>query len=590
MPYEFKTVLELGTNAGRPQLGAPQWTAKHRTWQPALDRDAHPDVWTLDRVSIGWAQQEYPGQPEPVTATFRLLAANPTALPPLQPGTLVHINTDVYPTPVSTWTQAQRDGDGPLGAIRAGHFWGRISDPVARAVVFQHRPMVEVEVTCVSHDAEFQEEYVGAEPWVNEYAWARIPHILDAAEVPYRFDWSTYVGLSPWFKDLDVDHQPLLDLLDKHLRQMSTWQLIGDIRETDPTVERGWVRLIAYPRISGGQAAAGAGAGTVVLDLVELTERADYGGTISWPNPAAQAPNQSPGGWVGPRVLVEVDRQLTTMAKDFVTWESDGHDQALHGSASVSADAASLEVVWRRDKGQTPNRVRVVDPIDDEGFWRDQLGPYAGFSDTPNAINVDQADRVLAEGPITRQEECTLHYDTDAIGMGNMFLPDEAEFEAGWGVEGVTVYVDALADEWALRALLESPPLFPDHGPATFAQGHPFGATFHVWGLREGHRLGGTSYLGGTLMGARLEVNASAPRKQRLMLGVALTRTVRRPIWQTATQVPGDAATDTASVDTVQAHHPTVTYKDNGDGVTPYLDPALTYYDLRLVRHEEGSV
>lgn len=554
---DYLVTIEQGTAAGRSGLLGvePEFRRRYDTGT-AGNEDAYigPDetgdgpVWVLDGLTIGWDSDGYPEQPEPMTCTYRLLAADPDALPPLEVGTLVYVSVSGYVADYDT----PGDNLGFLDNIPVATFYGRISDPTVRPVMFNGLPHLEVSVLAVSHEVDFAESYIGAQPWPEEAGYARMARIHEAAGLNQGFTWTGGTGAAAIFRALDVDHRDFMDLMDDHLRQVTTLQLLGGTG-----VDTGWQRGIVQPQIGQGEPTDDGQPGEVLAAVEGLPERRTG----------------------GPRVFVQVDRLLTTLAQDTIT--SGTTTTGVTGAATVSAAVCAFALEWRRDKAALPNRVDVA-------------GEFLSLGVVPagTTVRAEHEDQVAAHGPITRRADSTLKYAEDATAMAGMYLPDHGEYVGRWGAESVTVYLDALTDRHRAAALLQDPPLFPWHGTSHLLQeaaGYPFGHTFHVHGLQAAHRLGGAGYVAGTIRGAVLTLSGSAPANHRAVLTVRLLPAVRRPAGLVDPPATYDAATY-ASPATLKAHHPTVTVRDVGDGLTPYVDPALTPYDARLIRHEEASL
>lgn len=527
---EFVTTLEMGEHAGRTTGTAP--------FVVSLDSRAPEDIggpaWVLDGLSVRWSAPGFPAQPEPVVASYRLLAADPEDLPPLEVGTLVHFTVTGYPS-AGTSEEAW-----PAGLpVQVATFYGRVSDAAARPVTFQGQAMLEVRVTATDHSVEWAEIYIGAQPWPEESGANRLLRIVEEAGLEEGFGGggSGYYA-SAWFRALDVDHRTFADLMADTLRQCADLTFFGEDTED-------WSRGVLVPQLSSDNTS------TDVL-IEPLNER----------------------GGVGPRVLVEVDGILTTMAKDTMPAGYTTVQGPLQGVASVASGYTSVDVEWRRDKAALPNRVSVGGEFETR----------PGFGGGPSAtqVTVEHEDRVAAGGPVALRLDSDLKYIDDAEAMASMYLPDRADYAGRWAVERVAVYLSAVESYDDAATLLEEPYLFPWHGaylPFT-SEPYPFGHVLHVHGLQAGHRLAG-DYVAGIITGAGLEVRASADSHSRLGLVVELAPNVRRP-GVIASEPAEDYGFLPATPGTLARHHPTITPAD--------VDPTLTPYAMRLVRNEIGTV
>lgn len=530
---EFTTLLEMGEHAGRPTGTAPFSVTLDSREPDATEALAGP-AWVLDGLSLRWSAPGWPAQPEPVVAAFRLLSADPDGLPPLEVGTLVHALVLGYPeadVPSGDWAAGV--------AVHVGSFFGRISDAVARPVMFRGQAMVEVQVTAVDHSAEWQEIYIGAQPWPEESGANRLERIVAAAGLEEAFD-SGGSGMyaAATFRGLDVDHRSFADLMEEHLAQVTDLSFLG---EDVPW----WTRGVTVPQVQAD--------GTVGVLVDELGQR---GGT-------------------GARVLVEVDGILTTMAKDTMPAMYTEVLGPVTGVASVPASLVSVDLEWRRDKGALPSRVAVGGEFDTR--------PGFGGGPSVTQVTAEHPSVVAARGPVTLRLDSTLKYIDNAESMAGMYLPDKADYAGRWAVERVGIYGGAIRTYDAAMALLEEPFLFPWHGPADVftVSPYPFGSALHVHGLQAGHRLAG-DYVAGVMIGAALEVRASERHPgRRLAIGVELAPLVRRPTEGLEDPLV-DYAPLPATPSTLARHHPTITPAD--------VDPSLTPYDLRLVRNEEGAL
>lgn len=536
---EFVTHLEMGPGAGRTDEPPAPFVVTYDTRTPAEVPTGL--AWVLDGLRLQWAMDGFPAQPEPVTANYRLLATDPDTLPPLEVGTLVFLEVTGHP--------------GAETPVDVARFYGRVSDAIATPATFQGAPCLEVTVTAVDHSAEWGESYIGAAPWPEETGANRWDRILAAGDQGEAFQ----AGLGNFshqvFRALDVDHRTFMDVATEHLAQ------IVDLDAYNSSVTNlhrdDYARGILYPQLGG--------------DL----DPPDQAG-----EPLVAVHRLYPfRGGVGPRVLVQVDGVLTTMADDTL-----GAAGALVGVASVPASYCDVNLTWRRDKAALPNRVSVGGEFVPE--------PGAGGGPAVTQVTAGHDDMIAAAGPVTARIDSTLKEIPDAEALAVMHLPERAAYPGRWAVDRVTVYLAALTTHLEAAALLQNPPMFPDHREWRstthgMVEIYPFGWALHVHGLQNAHRLAGP-YVAGSIVGATLVLTASAPRARRATLQVELTPNVRRPSYVDDTPTDPTAPALPATAGTLLRDHPTVTYKDTG--AAPYLDPNLTPYHLRLVRNELGEL
>lgn len=549
---EFLVTVEMGGPVGAV-AGEPEFVARYDShgyrdaqvtassglpdyWTgPDEAGPATAQVWVLDGLTMRWAMESYPAQPEPVVATFRLLAENPAALPPLEVGTLVYVKVEGY------------FPDDPATNTPVASFYGRVSDATGRPVTFNGAPHLEVEVTATSHEADWSEVYISAQPFPEEAGYARVNRLVELAGLTTD---GSVGGGTEVMRALDVDHRTFMDVAEETMSQQAAVDLL-------PTGwEYGWQRPIIQPTL-------------VYNSTTGLVE-----------GPVVTMPSLNERRAAGPRVLVWVDGILTTMADDL-----DTPDDGLAGAATVPAAYCAMDLQWRRDKSLLPNRIDVP------GDYAAYASYVTGLIEAASTLaRVQNDDQVAEHGPITRTMESTLKFAFSARAMARMYLPDEAEFVGRWAAPAVTIYGAAIPTPEAAEALFRDPPLFPFHGWAGFSgspeAGLPFGRTFHAHGLQAEHRLAGDSYVAGSIIGAGLAVNASAPRDRRVMVTVSLSPTIGRNVrTYLEANVPDFTVANAGdswpiSPRALAARFPTATPAN--------VDPALTPYDLRLVRSKIG--
>lgn len=506
---------------------APTWTLVSDSREP-VDRSA--GVWALDGYGQAWTMPEdWPAQPDPASAHFAVAAVLPEALPPMEVGTPVAVTVEAYFAPASF-------------PILVAEFYGRLTDAVARPAVLpteagpQHG--LAVEFVAVDYLADLQETYVAAAPWPAEYPNARLDRIWAAAGITDTVD---LVNMSAFdeFRALDVDHRPVGEVLEDHLRQVSRVGVLASLNVT------GWQRPIVVPLVSTGEIEGSAPAGTVQYATTALSERSTFAG--------------------GPLVLVTAGGVVTPSV------------EPANVTAYKVMDAAlvDVDIELRRDKGKATNRVLVSGEF--AGLFG-EVGPDLTY--TVPTVESAFPDAVAARGPITLPLESTFSYYHSAKGMADMYLGDDADAAGQWGAEAVTIHASELATAAeADRFLRDLFPVVAQDIPG-WTDFWPYGRPVLLYGLLPAHRLTRWPWLSGALSGADLEIEGG-----RFDITVHLRPNTPRQAYN----IPPDPATyvpapgDPLSCATLRRDFPTMTSKDAGDG-RPYIDPALTCYDARLIR------
>lgn len=504
---------------------ADVFTASADTSAPAVP--AGP-VWVLDGLAVGWTMPEWPGQPDPTSCTFSLLCADPTAMPPLEVGVWVDVSMRGRTT--------KSGGVAGTYTTDLGRFLGQVTEATALPVMHNGQAMLAVTVTADDVLASWAELLIGDAPWPEEYAADRIARIMAAA----GFTTDILVDGNR-FKPVDVDHRGFVEVLDEHLRQLAT--NVSEAGDFLTTPEAGWRRPILQARVA-------AGAAVPTPFLATLKQR----------GPATPRPTG------GPRAVTYVDGTLTHAAADTMA------GGPVVGSATVTGAVAATEVEWKRSKLGLPNRVLV-----------------AGEFTTPEgaavtAVTRDHPDLLDDQGTITRREDSGLYWSYDADEMAAMLLPDRSDYVGRWATERVTIMAGALDDDLAVRSLFNSPSLLPYHGRVTPGVDilPPFGETFHVHSLQEGHRLAG-AYIAGQMMGARLVLQGAAGDAARVNVELTLARTIRR-LWE---YDGGNLEWQVAGyLDDPRRPFSPRTLDTHGLGAVPTNAVDFTPYDARLMRNE----
>lgn len=230
-------------------------------------------------------------------------------------------------------------------------------------------------------------------------------------------------------------------------------------------------------------------------------------------------------------------------------------DNAFMDSSRVyqAAHLTLADSRFRKDKGKTTNRVVVTGRFPDDTL-----------------TTVEVAHESAAARPITLRVDSDLVYPADATLLGQVYLGDENEMGQRWALDSFV----ALYDEFT--NIEDADGLFPkvlDYDAAANPYPiHPVGHVVVVTGIPDAQNMAPRPWVAGQLTGAELQVQDGEVRA-RLSLRPTIPR---QQAFATVTSPPLTPASLRTS-----ASFATLTYKDKGDG-TPYLDPTLTYYDMRL--------
>lgn len=502
----------------------PDWSMTSDTRSPVPDGSA--GVWVLDRAVYSWdvPEDEWPVQPEPATASWRIAATSPDSLPPLEVGTQVamvvlgYVSDSVDPLTVAAFHGRISDADAEPGSVNT---------PTGRAST------LEVNVTAVGLYVDLRETYVGSAPWPQENAGPRLERIFAAAGLTLEGPGIGGGGLNyslTQFRELDVDHRTVAEVAEDHLAQ------VADAVSVPSSWVTGWQRGVVSAQLD----------------------------TATWTYPDPD-PIRPPSWWLqiiherahtdgGPLVLRNIGGQLVAVVEPI----TDGQPPE---SKSIPAELVDLSVRFHRDKGKATNRISVG------GEFEDQADP----SVTTTQVVVAHEDIVEARGPVTQRADSTVVWIHNAEDLGRMQLGDRSELVGRWGVEEVQLYlseVDTVAD--ALQVL----GMFPtaEGGPAPSDLAGPYGYPVLVYGLQAAHQLTGQPFLAGTLIGATLTVE-----RGRAVVSPRLRPGVSRQRYDAEAPTPRPARSP-ATAETIQRLHPTLTFAD--------VDPSLTVYDLRLARNE----
>lgn len=512
--------------------------------------DPAAGLWVLDGWTQGWdLGDDWPAQPEPATASCRLAAVGAPELPPLEIGTRV-----------SVWVQALYPVDNNMRTVYVARYEGRISDAAATPALL---PVddgaggtttvrgVAVELTLVDLNADAAEDWIGARPWAQQTATIRVQDILLAGGQSDAFGSLLPVAYD-YFRPLDVDHRSIADVLEEHLAQLTRYSGTG-------ANVYGWQRGILTTEVAGRD-------GFVVTDpgslpgedryrIQLLTERSTMDG--------------------GPLRLVRVGDQVTVALEPGTG----------RGHKVMDGDYVDLSVEWRRDKGRATNRVSIGGEF--AGLYGELGSDYTDTEGNPVTPTVTQVvaewpDVTAQRGKITLGRDSTLAYVHSAKLLANMLLGDRADSQGRWAVESATFYLSELADWDTAMRLLSEPALFPDpisRSNLTLAPQNalPYGKALVIHNVEDQLHLEDVPYLAGALAGTSLTVaNGQAAITVKLRPGVP------RQHHQDST---ADSPNLPASPLTLARRHPGTTVRDKGDG-TPYIDPSLTPYQLRLARNE----
>ena len=533
----YRATLTLGGPGG--------WTMVSDSTVPV---DPTAGVWVLDGMRQAWTMpDEWPAQPDPGSCQFTVAAIDPVGLPPMLVG-----------TPVRLEVVADYAGEEYLLTT----FHGRVSDATARPTTL---PVVDpltgvqetvaalaVEFVAVDYLADLAEDYIGAQPWPEEYPADRVDRIFTAAGLQW-IDLYTFNTFDV-FKALDVDHQPVAAVIESHFSQVADPGGVLDSADA-----AGWSRPIVVPVV------APAGGGT-------------------WPGYDGTVP-EGTVGWavvgLDERATLHGGQMRLALAGGVLGLEVDPESNPLQPTAGT--DYVGVEISMKRSKGQANNRVIVSG--DFEALFG-ELGPDSGAMLSVPTVEAEFPDIVASRGPITKTADSTFRYYHSATRMAAMYLGDRAELAGRWGVEEFTIYASdiptaAAAREAGLSRLL--PPYeqgVPGYGGLFDTVTWPYGLPVVLAGLQPAHRLTPYPWMAGSLQGVTFTLVGG-----EFTYDLAIRPSVPRQAWSHMTEPWSTSPTTPACPRTLQEKFPTVTYRDKGDG-TPYLDPTLTYYDLRLTRSE----
>lgn len=328
-------------------------------------------AWVLDGLRHGWTAEDPTTtalRPAPTVVSFDLLTEHRDNVPDFNVGDIVVLRLYLH------------DDRNPDGEFPALGFAGRLTD--LEAAAYGDRGLA-YRMTAVDFTADLAEEFVGDEPWPQEFSSNRFDRIeaLALAKGIQINNLPTGAYTAATFRARDIDRRSVREALQSHLDQLPAQEYMT--YAYDPGTG-----TLAYYYVSARTSSSVLDIG--VLELLEVQ---------SEPRVVTLYAPVNPANWEGAGWMV--------------------YNRTVHASQ------VQLGATWRKDKTTSVTRVLVS-------------GEFSDGTTTAEASNPGPAK-------ITQRVDVDVLESGVALELAESLLPEPAPAQR-WNLESYTILVEELED------------------------------------------------------------------------------------------------------------------------------------------------